>query len=112
MSGKRRKGGGQGQGATRKREAQTRSRPDFGAWLNRLLVLAGFAVVGAAALQAWRYLDGIPVEQIRVTGQLEHVQREAVQELVHPGLVGGFLSADLGSIRERLEGLDRRVSRV
>ena len=55
--------------------------------------------------QAWIKLQSIPVQQISVTGELEHTQREVVQEMIQPSLVGGFLGADLQSIRQQLEGL-------
>jgi cell division protein FtsQ len=75
------------------------------AWLNRLLILTGAAVVIAAAVQAYITLQSIPVQRISVTGELEYTQTAAVQEMVQPALAGGFLKADLQRIREQLEGL-------
>ena len=74
-------------------------------WLNRLFILVGVGVVLAAGLQAYLTLESIPVEQISVTGKLEHTQKEAVQAMVEPALVGGFLSADLAQMREQIEAL-------
>jgi cell division protein FtsQ len=36
---------------------------------------------------------------------LEHTQAQAVQDIVQPGLAGGFLNADLQQIRNQLESL-------
>jgi cell division protein FtsQ len=74
-------------------------------WLNRALILFGLCVVGAAATQAYLTLKALPVQRITVTGELEHTQAQAVQDMVQPGLAGGFLNADLQQIRQQLEGL-------
>lgn len=93
-------------GATRKVQAAAaeKKRASFG-WLNRILVLLGVGVVLVAALEAWIFLSSIPVERISVTGELEHTRTSAVQELVYPALSGGFLGADLGDVRRKLEAL-------
>ena len=91
------------QGATRRRRVKAEPRPAL--WLNRLLIVAGIALVGAAGARAWTELRQLPVAKISVLGQLEHTRAEAVQELVHPALGGGFLGADLGQIRGLLEAL-------
>lgn len=74
-------------------------------WLNRLLILAGTGVVLAAGMQAYITLQAIPVKQITVTGKLQHTQTQAVQDMIQPALVGGFLSADLDRVREQLQAL-------
>lgn len=93
-----------GQGATRKVVDASVKRKPF-AWLNRLIILTGAGVVLVAALQAYITLQAIPVQQITVTGELEHTQTSEVQDLIQPALVGGFLRADLGLIRDQLEAL-------
>jgi cell division protein FtsQ len=92
-------------GATRKVQETQAAKPDYALWCNRMLVLAGTAVVLVAAVQGFLFLRALPVEQIRVSGELEHTQAEAIQELVQPALVGGFLNADLARIRRQLEQL-------
>ncbi|GAB5453332.1 MAG: cell division protein FtsQ/DivIB [Halioglobus sp.] len=74
-------------------------------WFNRVLILFAAVVVLTAAAQAYIALDQLPVQRITVTGQLEHTQAEAVQEMVQASLAGGFLSADLQRMREQLQGL-------
>ena len=93
-----------GQGATRKAPPVKGPRKPS-AWLNWIIILAGAGVVVAAALQAYLKLEAIPVQHITVTGELEHTQTEAVQEMVQPALVGGFLNADLWRIQQQLEEL-------
>ncbi len=89
-------------GATRKTSVEKRSPPSF-VWVNRLFVILGLGVVCAALVKAALVLNAIPVERIVVTGKLEHTQKLALQEMVQPALVGGFLGADLGRIQGQLE---------
>jgi cell division protein FtsQ len=92
------------QGATRKTPPVKAMRKPL-AWLNWVIILVGAGVVLAAAVQAYLKLEAIPVQHITVTGELEHTQTEAVQEMVQPALVGGFLNADLRRIQQQLEEL-------
>lgn len=97
---------GNHRGATRQQQAaQRESRQWSFSWLNRLLILVGSGVVVAAGLQAYITLQAIPVEQVTVTGKLRHTQTAAVQDMVQPALIGGFLGADLEKIRAQLEEL-------
>jgi len=91
-------------GATRRASAPAKPRVPS-VWLNRLLVLAGGAVVAAAAIQAILFLRSIPVQYISVIGELEHTRAQEVQDMVQPALAGGFLQADLAQIRAQLEAL-------
>jgi cell division protein FtsQ len=93
-----------GNGATRKIVVE-KSKPRSFAWVNRLFVLISVGVVIGALVKAAIVLDAIPVERIVVSGKLEHTQKMALQEMVQPALVGGFLSADLEHIRLQLESL-------
>lgn len=92
------------QGATR-RTAPAKTARQPSAWLNRLIILTGAGIVLAAALQAYLFVQEIPVQHITVTGELEHTQAEAVQDMIQPALIGGFLRADLQRIRAQLEEL-------
>ncbi len=93
------------QGATRNTVVQVERSSWSSAWLNRLLILLGAAVVLAAATKAFITVESLPVQRISVTGNLEHTQAQAVQDMVQPCLAGGFLNADLQQIRNQLEGL-------
>lgn len=102
---RRRKPSG-GKGATRKRPAravQASKAPSL--WLNRALILGAVLVVAVAGARGYLHLQSLPVQQITVTGKLEHTQATAVQEMVQATLSGGFLSADLEQMRAQLEGL-------
>jgi cell division protein FtsQ len=91
-------------GATRKLAKVEKPVRSF-AWLNRLLVLLGVGIVLAALVKSAVVLHEIPVERIVVTGQLKNTQTEAIENMVQPALVGGFLSADLGEVRDQLQSL-------
>jgi cell division protein FtsQ len=92
-------------GATRNTVAVETRPPRASMWLNRLLILVGATVVLSAAVRAFITVQSLPVQRISVTGELEHTQAQAVQDMVQPGLAGGFLKADLQQIRNQLEGL-------
>ncbi len=93
------------QGATRNSVAAPEGPVRSSAWLNRLLILLGAAVVLAAATKAFITVQSLPVQRISVTGALQHTQAQAVQDMVQPCLAGGFLNADLQEMRRQLEGL-------
>ncbi|PLW70373.1 cell division protein FtsQ/DivIB [Pseudohalioglobus lutimaris] len=97
--------GQQVQGATRKPVATAEKQPRSFHWLNRILVLLATGIVAIAATQAYLKLQAIPVERISVTGELEHTQTAAVQDMVQPALSGGFLWADLSRVQQQLEAL-------
>ena len=99
------RGTGQVQGATRNVRAAVEADARPSVWFNRLLILAAAAVVAVVSVQAFLRLQSIAVQQISVTGELEHTQAEMVQEMVQPSLAGGFLKADLQRMRQELEGL-------
>lgn len=99
---RRRRGG---QGATRRRTGGQRAPRPPAVWVNRALILVGVAVVFSAAGWAAVTLRDLPVRRITVTGELEHTQAEAVQEMVQSSLAGGFLGADLQHMRGQLERL-------
>ena len=97
--------GQQAQGATRKRSANIEKPARSFHWLNRILVLLAAGIVAIAVAQAYIKLQAIPVERISVTGELEHTQTAAVQDMVQPALAGGFLWADLSRVQQQLEAL-------
>lgn len=92
-------------GATRNSVVAVEQNVGTSVWLNRILILLGAAVVLVAATQAFITVASLPVQRISVTGELEHTQAQAVQDMVQPGLAGGFLNADLQQIRNQLESL-------
>ncbi|MEZ5573672.1 MAG: cell division protein FtsQ/DivIB [Halioglobus sp.] len=106
-AGAKRSGRRPAQGATRNPNpaAEKTTARSSSVWFNRLLILVGAGVVLVAATKAFITVQSLPVQRISVTGELEHTQAQAVQDMVQPGLAGGFLNADLQQIRRQLEGL-------
>jgi cell division protein FtsQ len=97
-------GGRAARGATRKVAAKKRPRR-VAAWFNRVLILSALAIVTVVTSRGYIALQEIPVQRVTVTGKLAHTQKETVQHMVQPALVGGFLRADLQRIRDQLEDL-------
>jgi cell division protein FtsQ len=91
-------------GATRKSAAVVGKTVTF-VWLNRLLIVLGVSAVLGVSLKGYLYLQQIPVEHIIVSGKLEHTQSAALEDMVQPALVGGFLNADLERIQAQLQSL-------
>lgn len=93
-------------GATRKAATASSEPRDFSQWLNRALVIFGTAVVVVAGIKTYRWIEAVPVQQIAVTGDLAHTQKDMVQEMVHASLNdGGFLHVDMQTMRDQLESL-------
>ena len=92
-------------GATRKSTAVVGKKRQSFAWLNRMLILVAVVAVTAVAGKGYIALHAIPVEHIIVLGKLEHTKTAALEEMVRPALVGGFLNADLERIRAQLQRL-------
>ena len=94
-------------GATRKKQRPVR-RPVLSGWrrtLNRLAGAAFLLVALTLLLLGARALLSLPVERVVVTGDLAHVDKDALQSMISGSLERGFLWQDLQSLREPLEAL-------
>ena len=91
-------------GATRKEKAVAKKTRSF-AWVNRLLIMLAVVAVITVSTKAYIALDAIPVENIIVSGKLQHTNIAALEAMVRPALVGGFLNADLERVRVQLQSL-------
>lgn len=87
------------------------SRPQPGRWrrLGRTLLLGAAAFTASGLVLrggAWA-LDPatLPVETVKVTGQLAHVDREALKSAIEPFAAAGFLRVDMAGLREAVEAL-------
>ncbi len=102
-----RSNGARRQGATRTAPATEKRQPAGGRlrWLERVFILVGVGVVLAGGLKAWIALQGMPVEQIKVTGELGNVRTGAIREMVAPQLVHGLIGTDLAELSGHLEAL-------
>ena len=84
------------------RPRERESRIDIG----RLLWVAGFALVLAAALTVlaaagvvlYRYLDA-PLRVVAVDGDIRHLHRAEIEDLVSHHLDGGFLTLDMRALQ-------------
>lgn len=94
-----------GKGATRKQPPRSVKEKTPSVWFNGVLILCAVIAVAVAGGQGYLHLQSLPVKHITVTGELEHTQAAAVQEMVQVTLDGGFLSANLEQMRQELEGL-------
>jgi cell division protein FtsQ len=82
-------------------QGETATRPGWLPWARRLAwptVIAGLAI---AALVAMNH----PVEHVRVEGTFQRVRATDVERVVRQGLQGGFVTANLGSLRAGIEEL-------
>ncbi|MEO0422065.1 MAG: cell division protein FtsQ/DivIB [Pseudomonadota bacterium] len=83
----------------------------FGRWLSDLRPLAflrgafATAVFVALAIAAYRLLD-VPVTQVTMEGVFRRVSYGQIEAVLRDELPAGFLSADLGALRERIETVD------
>ncbi len=93
-----------GHGATRKNKTGSKKTRSF-AWINRLLIMLAIAAVITVSTRAYIALDAIPVENIIVSGKLQHTNIAALEAMIRPALVGGFLNADLERVRIQLKSL-------
>ncbi len=78
--------------------------------IGRLLRVAGFALVltaaltvlAAAGLVLYRYLDA-PLRVVAVDGDIHHLRRAEIEDLVSHYLDGGFLTLDMRALQRGLE---------
>ncbi len=71
-------------------------------WMVTLLLVFGMALWGIHKLQDPQIL---PVEVVRIDGQLEHLNRAQLQQQVQQQIQGGFFSIDVASVREAVQKL-------
>ncbi len=71
-------------------------------WMVTLLLFFGVALWGIHKLQDPQLL---PVEVVRIDGQLEHLNRAQLQQQVQQQIQGGFFSIDVASVREAVQKL-------
>ena len=69
-----------------------------------LFALAALLVVAAAAVYAAR-LPQFALREVRVAGELQHVTREQVEDVVRSEVRGGFFTVNLGAARAAFERL-------
>jgi cell division protein FtsQ len=88
----------------RKREEKPRWRLPVIDWKGAGSVLLGLAAIGMLAWLLAAALDR-PIQSVTVTGAFQRVSALDVERVVRARLQGGFVSADLDSLREGVEQL-------
>ena len=71
---------------------------------NALFAIAALLVLAAVAIQVAR-LPAFSLREVRIGGELEHVTREQVEEVVRRELKGKFFTLDLAATRAAFEKL-------
>lgn len=67
-----------------------------------LVLAAALTVLAAAGLVLYRYLDA-PLRVVAVDGDIRHLQRSEIEDLVGQHLDGGFLTLDMRALQRGLE---------
>jgi cell division protein FtsQ len=78
------------------------------AWRRALWGAAALSVAGAAVTGLLDYLSDpnqLPIQTIRVSGTLKHLERESVEAVVAGAIDGNFFSVDMARIRDRVREL-------
>ncbi len=74
-------------------------------WMVALLVL-GVLVGGGAWGAVWLLTpDNVPLEKVRIDGDIQHTRREVLQHTLAGRLSGSFFSLDLDGVRGAVESL-------
>lgn len=97
-------GGGQEVGAMRRSERRPLGQRLH--WLQRglsLIVLAALLLGAGWGIEQLYERLNIAIGVIAVKGEFSHVEQGAIQQLVEPLVIGGFLNMDLQKIRRELE---------
>jgi cell division protein FtsQ len=66
---------------------------------NALFAIAALMVLAAVAIQAAR-LPAFALREVRISGELQHVTREQVENVVRRELRGNFITVDLAATRD------------
>jgi cell division protein FtsQ len=65
----------------------------FAVMFTGFLVWAGFYLLDPATL---------PIKQVRIEGEFRHLSTSALQDLIRPGVTGGFFNIDVSAVRDTL----------
>lgn len=72
-------------------------------WFGQFVLIAMVSLGGFRAYQWLTHPDTLPIRDVAVEGQLEHLDRERLQNLIHAGIQGGFFSIDLEGLQAALK---------
>ena len=92
------------QGATRK-FAPTSPKMAIGKILSRLTLCSLLFSFIAAAAWYWPQFSNRPVTAVAISGELQYIERQQIQKIITPSLVGGLLDIPLDDLRVQIEAL-------
>ncbi len=82
-------------------QAETTTPIDWMVWVRRLAV----PVVGVVAIASLLFAMNHPIERVRIEGTFQRVRTGDVESVIRHALHGGFVTANVGELRSRLEAL-------
>jgi cell division protein FtsQ len=77
----------------------------IGRWAVALALLGGLIGSGVTGVVWLAAPSNVPLERVRIDGDLRHTRRELLQRTLAGGLRGSFFSLDLDAVREAVESL-------
>jgi len=90
-----------------KRKTQKPSKRDTravrGGWVMPLVIGSLMLLVGGALATAFHRLsqpDRLPLRVIQISGELQHLDRRAIQQVVERNIDGGFFTVDMNRLRQ------------
>ena len=86
-------------GADRSTDSKERPRGSFGVMV---MLLLG---VGATLLPLGYALRELPIRSVRIAGELQHVERTVLEEVINRHLDGGFFAVNVDTVRRTVERL-------
>jgi len=90
-------------------KAQQQQKPTRGVvilrWLAAAVLLGGLIGSGIVAAMWLTAPDNVPLERVRIDGDLRHTGRELLRSAMAPELGGSFFSLDLEAVRAAVEAL-------
>jgi cell division protein FtsQ len=92
------------QGATRK-VAPAKPRLALTKILARLALCSMLLSLSIALVWYWPQLSNRPVTAVSITGELKYIDKQKIQNIIMPSLVGGLLEVPLDDLRVQIEAL-------
>jgi cell division protein FtsQ len=92
------------QGATRK-FAPTKPKLALAKILSRLALCSLLLGLSAALVWYWPQFSNRPVTTVAITGELKYIDKQKIQKIIMPSLIGGLLDVPLDSLRVQIEAL-------
>jgi cell division protein FtsQ len=92
------------QGATRK-VAPTKPKLALGKILSRLALCSLLFSFSAVLVWYWPQFSNRPVTTVAITGELKYIEKQKIQKIITPSLIGGLLDVPLDDLRVQIEAL-------